>query len=295
MTSANSADLVVSARDVSMVYRSNHARPFLAVRGVTLEIAAGEMLGIVGESGAGKSTLALGIAGLAGGARSREGTPRICGGQLEVYGTRLRHVGRRARDRLTLRVGFLRQDAAERLSPLLTVAENVAEPIYQRDRGFSTGDAADAVATVIDAVRLPLSLMNRLPYQLSSGQRQRVALARALVLEPTLLVADEPTRGVDVSVRDGVLDALRDLHRDRGLTAVVISSDLAALSRVATRVAVMQHGIMVGLGDIESLTTAPENGYLKGLARSRAALGGLDIRARAMRPHAPTDRSEERA
>ncbi|QNE48449.1 ATP-binding cassette domain-containing protein [Glaciihabitans sp. INWT7] len=261
----------MSARDVSMVYRSNHARPYLAVRGVTLEVAAGEMLGIVGESGSGKSTLALAIAGIAG--RGGESMPRICGGQLEVHGTRLRRVGRRARDRLTLQVGFLRQDAAERLSPLLTVAENVAEPIYQRDRRFSVREASDAVATVIDAVRLPLSLMNRLPYQLSSGQRQRVALARAIVLEPTLLVADEPTRGVDASVRDGVLDALRDLHRDRGLTAIVVSSDLAVLSRIAPRLAVMQNGILVGLGDLDTLTTAPENEYLKGLARSRSVLG----------------------
>ncbi|MHC5796011.1 ATP-binding cassette domain-containing protein [Lacisediminihabitans sp. FW035] len=274
MSQANSAEVVVSARDVSMVYRSSHARPYLAVRGVTLEVRSGEMIGIVGESGSGKSTLAMGIAGLAG--SGGDAIPRISGGQLEVHGTPLRHVGRRSRDRLTLGVGFLRQDAAERLSPLLTVAENVAEPIYQRDRRFSTRDAADAVATVVDAVRLPLSLMNRLPYQLSSGQRQRVALARALVLEPTLLVADEPTRGVDASVRDGVLDALRDLHRNHGLTAIVISSDLAVLSRIAPTIAVMQRGIIVGLGDIDSLTASPENDYLRGLARSRAALDGVD-------------------
>jgi peptide/nickel transport system ATP-binding protein len=272
---ANSAELVVSARDVSMVYRSNHARPYLAVRGVTLELAAGEMLGIVGEAGSGKSTLALAIAGLAG--SGGDAIPRICGGQLEVYGTRLRHVGRRARDRTTLRVGFLRQDAAERLNPLLTVAENVSEPIFQRDRRFNAREAADAVATIIDAVRLPLSLMNNLPYQLSSGQRQRVALARALVLEPTLLVADEPTRGVDASVRDGVLDALRDLHRNRGMAAIVISSDLAVLACIAPKIAAMQNGIVVGLGDIDSLTASPENDYLKGLARSRAALDGFDI------------------
>jgi ABC-type glutathione transport system ATPase component len=237
---------------------------------VTLDLAAGEMLGILGESGAGKSTFAMAVAGLAG--RKGPGMPEICGGQLEVYGTRLRHVGRRKRDRLTLRIGFLRQDGAERLSPLLTVAENVAEPIYQRDRKFNSREAADAVATVIDSVRLPLGLMNRLPYQLSSGQRQRVALARALVLEPTLLVADEPTRGVDASVRDGVLDALLDLNRDRGIAAIIISSDLDVLARVTPRIAVMQHGIVIGLGDVESLTTAPESDYLKVLARTRAAM-----------------------
>ena len=272
MTPANSVELAVSARDVSMMYRSNHERPYLAVRGVSLEVAAGDLVGITGESGAGKSTLALAIAGLAGG--GGDGIPRICGGQLEVLSTRVRDIGRRGRDQLTLRVGFLRQDAAERLSPLLSVAENVAQPIYQRDRRFSVDEAADAVATVIDAVRLPLGLMNRLPYQLSSGQRQRVALARALVLEPALLVADEPTRGVDATVREEVLDALRDLQRDRGLTAIVVSSDLAVLTRIASRIVVMQKGVIVGLGDIDSLTMAPENDYLKGLARSLASLSG---------------------
>ena len=276
MTPANSVELAVSARDVSMMYRSNHERPYLAVRGVSLEVAAGDLVGITGESGAGKSTLALAIAGLAGG--GGDAIPRMCGGQLEVLGTRVRGIGRRGRDQLTLRVGFLRQDAAERLSPLLSVAENVAQPIYQRDRRFSVDEAADAVATVIDAVRLPLGLMNRLPYQLSSGQRQRVALARALVLEPALLVADEPTRGVDATVREEVLEALGDLQRDRGLTAIVVSSDLAVLTRITSRIVVMQNGIIVGLGDIDSLTLAPENDYLRGLARSRVALGGGAIR-----------------
>ena len=271
MTPANSVELAVSARDVSMMYRSNHERPYLAVRGVSLEVAAGDLVGITGESGAGKSTLALAIAGLAGG--GGDGIPRICGGQLEVLSTRVRDIGRRGRDQLTLRVGFLRQDAAERLSPLLTVAENVAQPIYQRDRRFSVDEAADAVATVIDAVRLPLGVMNHLPYQLSSGQRQRVALARAIVLEPALLVADEPTRGVDATVREEVLDALRDLQRDRAITAIVVSSDIAVLTRIASRIVVMQNGMIVGLGDIDSLTMAPENDYLKGLARARAALG----------------------
>jgi ABC-type glutathione transport system ATPase component len=265
---------VVSARDLSIDYRANNSHfRHLAVRGVSFELAPGEVLGIVGESGAGKSTLARAIAGLAGGGRHGDGTPQICGGQLEVYGTRLRHVGRRARDRLTLRVGFLRQDGAERLSPTLTVAENVAEPIYLRDRRFNAHEASNIVATVIDSVRLPLGLMNHLPYQLSSGQRQRVALARALVLEPSLLVADEPTRGIDVSVRDGVLEALGDIQREREFSAIVISSDLRVASGIADRMAVMQGGLLIGLGDIDSLLEHPEEPYLKALAKVRAGAG----------------------
>src|SRR5690606_10347051 len=129
------------------------------------------------------------------------GHPEICGGSLTVFGTELRRISSRRRDRLALSVGYLAQDGAEHLDARLTVAENVAEPIYARDRRFSSREAGIAVATLIDAVRLPLGLMNRYPFELSSGQRQRVALARSLILGPRLLVADEPTRGVDVTVR----------------------------------------------------------------------------------------------
>lgn len=258
----------MSARDVSIAYRSHTSR-FLAVRGVSLELAPKEILGIVGESGAGKTTLAVAIAGLAGGGRRGDGIPEISGGQLDVLGTGVRRITGRARDRLTLRVGYLRQDGAERLSPLLTVAENVAEPIFLRDRRFNTREATDAVATVIDSVHLPLAVMNKLPHQLSSGQRQRVALARALVLEPELLVADEPTRGVDAGVRNGVLDALVDLHRNRDFAAILVSSDLTVVSRATSRVAVMQNGVIIGLDQIDGLLESPEDPYIRGLARAR--------------------------
>ena len=258
---------VVSARDVSIEYRGTtaHSR-HRAVRGVSLELAAGEVLTILGESGCGKSTLATAIAGLAGGSRRSVGGPQICGGELEVLQTSLREVGRRERDSLTLRVGFLTQDAAERLSPMLTIAENVAEPIFLRDRRFSSREAADAVASVIDSVRLPLSVMNLLPYQLSSGQRQRVALARALILGPELLVADEPTRGVDAAVRDGVLDVLANLHRDGGFAAIIISSDLSVVSRFGANVAVMQAGRIIGYGDFDALLGEADTPYLSRLS-----------------------------
>lgn len=270
MSSVGDGANIVKARDLSIHYRSNGSKiGFLAVRGITLDVTQGEILGLVGESGSGKSTLAETIAGLAGGGLG-DGVPEICGGSLEVYGTKVRGIGRRKRDRLTVRIGFLPQDAAERLSPTLTVADNVAEPIYMRDRRFNVREATAAVATVIDAMRLPLGLMNKLPYELSSGQRQRVALARALILEPTLLVADEPTRGVDASVRDGVLDSLRDFQARRDFSAIIVSSDLTVVSRIAHRVAVLQHGVVVGLGRIDDILSDPYDPYLKGLAKARS-------------------------
>ena len=260
---------IVTARDLSIHYRGNGTQPgFLAVRGVSLDIAQGEIVGLMGESGSGKSTLARTVAGLTGsGAGDKH--PEISGGSLEVYGTKVRGMGTRKRDRLTLRVGFLAQDAAERLSPTLTVADNVAEPIFMRDRRFSTREANAAVATVIDTLRLPLGLMNKLPFELSSGQRQRVALARSLILEPTLLVADEPTRGVDAYVRDDVLDSLSDLQSHRGFSAIIVSSDLSVASRIANRMVVLRHGTVIGLGPIDDVLADPHDPYLKGLARVR--------------------------
>jgi peptide/nickel transport system ATP-binding protein len=260
----------VWARDLSIHYRSNGIPSlFVAVRGVTLQLARGDFLSVVGESGSGKSTLAMAIAGLATRGAQREGVPEICGGSLSVLGTSLRRAGKRRRDRVTIGIGYLPQDGAERLNPQLTVTENVAEPIYSRDRHFPRREASAAVASVIDSLRLPLGVMQRMPYELSSGQRQRVALARALVLEPKLLVADEPTRGVDATVRAGVLDALDWWRRERGMTAVIVSSSLSDAVRASSRLAVMQGGVIVGLGTVDEVLDGPYHPYLKGLAAQR--------------------------
>ena len=261
---------VIDADDLSIRYLSRDVRSrFIAVGGVTFTLDEGEILGVVGESGSGKSTLAA-ILGVHCGRDFADSTaPEMCGGSLRILGNEVRGIGAHRRDRLQLSVGYLSQDGAERLDARLTVAENVAEPIYARDRRFSSRDAGIAVATVVDAVRLPLGLMSRFPYELSSGQRQRVALARAMVLEPRLLIADEPTRGVDVSVRAGVLDALRDLRAERSFSAVIISSDLAVIEHISERMMVLHRGTVIGLGPINGVLSDPVHPYLRALAAYR--------------------------
>ncbi len=261
---------VVRADDLSIRYRARDVRSrFLAVAGVSFTLEQGEILGIVGESGCGKSTLAA-VMGLQGGSDLADAkAPEICGGSLTLFDTQVRRIGARARDRLRLKVGYLAQDGAQRLDARLTVAENIADPIYSRDRRFSSREAGLAVATLVDAVRLPLKLMTRYPYELSSGQRQRVALARALILEPKLLVADEPTRGVDVTVRTGVLDVLRELQEEREFSAIIVSSDLAVVEYVAQRMLVLNRGNVVGLGPINGVLKDPIHPYLKALSASR--------------------------
>lgn len=267
-------DVVVEARDLSVHYRSRDALSYhLAVDGVSFELRPGEVLGVVGAAGSGKSSLALAVAGMADRLSLAEGTPEIAGGSLHVYGLDMRSLSRRRRDRLTLRTGYLAQDAAVRLNPQLTVGENVAEPIFQRDRRFDQRVAASAVATLVDALRLPLSMLERFPFELSSGQRQRVALARALILEPTFLVADEPTRGIDATVRDGVIEVLRELQEHRGFAALVVSSDLDVVSALSSRIAVLERGVLIGIGAMDEVLSRTDHAYLRSLAAVRDAHG----------------------
>jgi peptide/nickel transport system ATP-binding protein len=188
-----------------------------------------------------------------------------------VVGHELRRASKRRLDRVTLSVGYLAQDGAERLNPQFSVAENIAEPIFLRDRRFSNREATTAVATLTDALRLPLGVLQKLPYELSSGQRQRVALARALILEPKLLIADEPARGVDSAVRSGVLQVLAELRAERNFSALIVSSTWDDLARVATRIAVMHRGIIVGMGSVDEVFDGPHHPYLKSLMRYQSS------------------------
>lgn len=263
--SATSA--TVSARDLSVRYSSSSPETrAVALDGVNFDLAPGEVLAVVGESGSGKSTLARAVALDVD--RLDDSSPRISGGELTVLGARVRGISPRRRNRVGLYVGYMQQEAGDRLQPRLTVGENVAEPIYARDRRFNQNDAGEAVATVIDAVRLPLTIMNKYPHELSKGQRQRVAIARAMILEPKLLVADDPTAGIDVTARRAILDIIVSLQRARGFSTLIVTADLAEVRRVSTRVAVMHRGVMVANGPLDDVLASAEHPYVKGLARS---------------------------
>jgi ABC-type glutathione transport system ATPase component len=264
---------VVRARDLSLRYRSrNPETRSVAVNGVSFDVRAGEVLAIVGETGSGKSTLAKAIALHA--ETSEEISPLISGGSLEVMGTELRGISNRKRDRLGLKIGYLPQEGGDFLEARLTIGENIAEPIFSRDRRFDQDEAGHAVATLIDAVRLPLGTMNKYPHELSKGQRQRIAIARAMILEPTLLIADDPTAGIDVTVRSAILDIIVTLQLERSFSAIVVTADLGEVRRVSNRVAVMHRGMIAAIGDVDEVFADPHHPYVKGLAHSLDHLKG---------------------
>ncbi|HLU63935.1 MAG TPA: dipeptide/oligopeptide/nickel ABC transporter ATP-binding protein [Protaetiibacter sp.] len=252
---------VVLADDLTLAYPGDDTP---AINGVSVRIAPGEILGLIGEAGSGKSTLARAVA-----LQSAPGdgpAPQIRGGRLRVLGHELTSTRGRARDRLALRVGYLPQDGGSSLYPHLTVGENVAEPIFRRDKHFDRTEAGTAVATLVDAVRLPLSVMEKFPHELSRGQRQRIALARSLVLEPELLVADDPTMGVDVLVRGPILHVVAELQHELGFSALIVGHDLRELRTIVDRIAVLHAGLIVGYGSVDEVLANPLHQYVRTLA-----------------------------
>lgn len=254
------SDVAVRADDLTLGYGDD----VVAVSGVSFEIPLGSILGVVGEAGSGKSTLARAVA--AQYAPGDRVMPHILGGQLQVLGREIRDISLRRSDALAMRVGYLPQDGGSSLEPHLTIGENVATPIFARNHDHDRRAAGVAVATLIDAVRLPLSVMSRFPHELSRGQRQRVALARSLILSPQLLVADDPTMGVDVLVRGPILSLIADLQRERGFSALVIGHDLRELRTMTEQIAVMFDGMFVGYGQVDAVLGAPLHRYVADLA-----------------------------
>jgi len=271
---------VVQLRDVTIEYAGRHGRHVTAVDGVTLDIAAGEILGLVGESGSGKTTVGRAIAGLV----------RVGSGSLTVAGIDVaaaRGNPRRLRE-VRSRLGIVFQDPASSLNPRRTVADSIAEPLLLHSSLRAEALSAK-VDTLLDAVQLVRTVRDRYPHELSGGQRQRVAIARAIALDPALLIADEPTSALDVSVQARILDLLRDLQRTLGFACLFVSHDLAVVEQLADRVAVMHRGRVVESGPTASVLTSPSDPYTQRLLAAapvadpvrqrsrRAAFAGLAV------------------
>jgi peptide/nickel transport system ATP-binding protein len=245
----------VIALDGVCVRFGRGARAVQALDGISVDVHAGETVGLVGESGSGKSTAA----------RVALGLIAPTSGRVELFGEDFRRLSGSARHALQAGIGVVLQDPVASLDARMSIGEIVAEPLRVHRRGLGRRDREKLVADALEAVRLPAALAGRAPRELSGGQRQRVSLARALVLKPRLLVADEPTSALDVSVQKAVLEVIGELQQELGFACLFVSHDLAVVQEFCSRVVVMRAGRVEEQGATGTTLVNPETDYTRRL------------------------------
>lgn len=249
----DSGQPLVRIENLDVVYR-NGRRHVHAVRGVSFDIARGQVLGLVGESGSGKSTIAGTLTGLV---PIHSGSVQVDG--LEVAGA----SGRKLRG-VRSQTGIVFQNPASSLNPRRSVGASIGQPL-QLHTDLTNAQRHQRVNELLEAVRLPASMAQRYPHEMSGGQRQRVAIARALALQPQLLIADEPTSALDVSVQAVVLELLANLQHELGFACLFVSHDLAVVEQVASQVVVLRQGQVVEAGKTTQVLSAPSDPYTQAL------------------------------
>ena len=226
------------------------------------QLAAGESIGFVGEAGCGKSMTALGIMGLL-----PEGIGRIAGGSITFDGEELTTASeKRLRDLRGNEISMIFQEPMTSLNPVYSVGEQIAE-VLRAHQGLSRKAAWDQAAQLLDAVRIPnaKARVGDYPFQMSGGQRQRVMIAMALACKPKILIADEPTTALDVTVQAQIFDLLRDLRRETGTAIILITHDMGAVAEMADRVIVMYAGRKAETGPVDRIIEHPRHPYTRGL------------------------------
>jgi peptide/nickel transport system ATP-binding protein len=249
---------LLSVENLMVEYRSGGLLPgtggkaFRAVDGISLSIGEGEIFGLVGESGCGKTTVANVIAGLV-----RPTAGRVLFRE-QAAATKADSAAKRA-------LQMIFQDPYSSLNPRMRIASILEEPILFYRLAATRAEAAADAAQLLQAVGLEESVGERYPFAFSGGQRQRISIARALAAQPTLMICDEPTSSLDVSVQAQILNLLKDLRDATNLTLLFISHDLAVVRQMCDRLAVMQAGKIVEAGDCETLFRAPQHSYTRQL------------------------------
>ena len=227
-----------------------------AVKGVSFTLGKGEILGVVGESGSGKSTIAKTLMGL----------ENPSGGRIQVKARGEGEQGKSSAVHLkpspSPNVQMIFQDAVGSLNPRMTVRQTLAEVLKLK---HSKDSKTQTPESLLDLVGLSSAVLDQYPREMSGGQCQRVSIARALACKPEVLIADEPVSALDVSVQARVLNLLRDLRRDLGLSILLIAHDLAVVKNVCDRICVMEKGLFVDTGDAKAVFDHPTSDYTKRL------------------------------
>ena len=229
---------------------------------LSFSLNSGEIVSFVGESGCGKSMTALAIMGLL-----PEGIGRVTGGSIDFNGEDLtRASDERMREIRGNEISMIFQEPMTSLNPVFTVGEQIAE-VLRRHQGIGDQEAKKRAAELLDAVRIPnaASRANDYPHQMSGGQRQRVMIAIALACQPKILIADEPTTALDVTVQAQIFDLMRDMGRETGTAIILITHDMGAVVEMAERMVVMYAGRKVEGGPVDRVIDYPLHPYTKGL------------------------------
>ena len=251
---------LIQVRDLNVAFAGRKRWPWSrpdpnkAVAGVSFDIAPGETLGLVGGSGSGKTTLGRAILGLV----------RPTAGQVIWDGRDITHATGARRRTLAREMQIVFQDPMSSLDPRMRLDAIVAEGL-RHDISVKPAQAVERARAALAECGLDASFARRFPHQLSGGQRQRVAIARALVLDPRLLVLDEPVSALDVTVQAHILKLLADIAATRGIAMLFVTHDLGVVEQIADRVAVMREGLIVETGSMAEVFDTPRHAYTKAL------------------------------
>lgn len=256
---------LLSIRGLRVSFAARAGRKLMAVRGIDLDLAPGEVLGLVGESGCGKSATMTAVMGLLPGSAHVEGSVRFRGEEL---------VGRPERVLRAIRgkrIGMIFQDPMTSLNPLLRIGDQIAEVIRIHDRGIGRKQAFDRAVELLETVAIPSPRQRALqyPHEFSGGMRQRVVIAMAIANDPELLIADEPTTALDVTIQAQIMELLRRLCSERRMGLVLVTHDLGVVAGTAHNMAVMYAGRIVDYGPVDEILGRSRHPY------TRALLGSL--------------------
>ena len=259
----NSPPLALRVRGLSVSFQMDHG-PVAAVRHVDLDVPRGRLVALLGESGSGKSVTARAVMGLTGAGAT------VKADEITVAGTDLRTASaRQLRAFRGTRMSLVLQDALSALNPVLTIGDQLGE-LFRVHNGASKKVARAKAAELLGLVGIPAPAkrVDDYPHQFSGGMRQRILIAMAIALEPELLIADEPTTALDVTVQAQILDLLDSLRTQLNVGVLLITHDLAVVSEVADHLAVMYAGRIVEAGDADTVLSRPSHPYTEALLRS---------------------------
>ena len=267
----DSSSPLLSVKDLRVNFRVDRSKVFEAVKGVSFTVGANETVAVVGESGSGKSVTSLAVMGLL----PKENAVILPSSSIQFAGKELTKLSQsQMRDIRGDEISMIFQEPMSSLNPVFQVGDQIAEALREH-KGLSRAAARARAIELLEEVGIPepQRRVNAYPHELSGGQQQRVMIAMAISCEPKLLIADEPTTALDVTIQRQILELLADLQKRRQMAVLFITHDLAVVGEIADRVVVMRHGEIREQGSIKTIFTNPQDAYTKALLACRPSVG----------------------